>query len=178
MTNRQQWTVIAGIAAAALAIGLVASTRSQFHPLGVGDAAPEFHAVRLPGGRPASLADYRGQVILLNIWATWCDPCRVEMPSMERLSRQFQGTGFRVVAVSIDQDDSTAVNAFVKELGLTFDILHDQPGKIQQIYQTTGVPESFVIDREGVIVKKVIGAWAWDAEVNQILIRRLLGDRP
>jgi cytochrome c biogenesis protein CcmG/thiol:disulfide interchange protein DsbE len=177
MTNRQQWTAVAGIGAATLVLALVVSVRSQIHPLGVGDRAPQFRAARLPGGRPVSLADYRGQVILLNVWATWCDPCRVEMPSMERLWRAFQGTGFRVVAVSIDQGDSTVVNAFVKELGLTFDILHDQPGKIQQIYQTTGVPESFVIDRDGVIVRKVIGASAWDAEVNQMLIRRLLGER-
>jgi peroxiredoxin len=179
MTTRQQWTVVAGVAAAAiLALALLVTIGQQIHLLGVGDRAPDFRAVRLPGGGPASLADYRGQVILLNVWATWCEPCRVEMPSMERLSRQFQGTGFRVVAVSIDQADSTVVNAFVKELGLTFDLLHDQPGTIQRIYQTTGVPESFVIDRDGLIVKKVIGASAWDAEVNQILIRRLLGDRP
>lgn len=175
MTTRQQWTVVAGVAAAAiLALALLVTIGRQIHPLGVGDRAPDFGAVRLPGGTPASLVDYHGQVILLNVWATWCVPCRVEMPSMERLWRKFQGTGFQVVAVSIDQEDSTVVNAFVKELGLTFDILHDQPGTIQKIYQTTGVPESFVIDREGVIVKKVIGASAWDAEANQILIRRLL----
>ena len=177
MTNRQQWTVVAGIAVAILALALVATIRSQLHPLGVGDRAPAFSAIRLPGGKPASLADYRGQVILLNVWATWCQPCRVEMPSMERLHHKFLGTDFHVVAVSIDQDDSTVVNAFVKELGLTFDILHDRPGKIQRIYQTTGVPESFVIDREGVIVKKVIGATSWDAPVNEILIRRLLDER-
>jgi len=177
MTNRQQWAVTAGVMAVALVLGIVATNRSQIHPLGVGDRAPDFAAVRLPGGTPASLADYHGQVILLNVWATWCVPCRVEMPSMERLWQKFQGTGFRVVAVSIDQEDSTVVNAFVKELGLTFDILHDQPGTIQKIYQTTGVPESFVIDREGVIVKKVIGASAWDAEVNQMLIRRLMEQR-
>ena len=177
MTSRQQWTAAAGIGVLVVAIGVVATIRSQVHLVGVGDPAPEFHALRLPGGRPTSLADYRGHVILLNIWATWCDPCRVEMPSMERLWRAFQGTNFRVVAVSIDKEDSTVVNAFVKKLGLTFEILHDQPGKIQEIYQITGVPESFVIDRDGVIVKKVIGALAWDAEVNQILIRRLLGQR-
>ena len=179
MTNRGQWAVVAGIAGA-LVVGLALATRlrSQLHPLGVGDPAPSFIAVRLPGGRPASLADYRGQVILLNVWATWCQPCRVEMPSMERLWQKFQGTDFRVVAVSIDQDDSTVVNAFVQELGLTFDILHNQPGDIQRIYQTTGVPESFVIDRQGMIVKKVIGAAEWDAPVNETLIRRLLDERP
>ena len=177
MTNRQQWAAVAGVVAVVLVLGFVVTHRSQIHPLGVGDRAPDFRAVRLPGGRPVSLADYRGQVILLNIWATWCQPCRVEMPSMERLWRKLQGTGFRIVAVSIDLQDSTVVNAFVKELGLTFDILHDQPGSIQESYQTTGVPESFVIDRDGLIVKKVIGASAWDGEVNQILIRRLLQQR-
>ena len=177
MTDRQQWAAVAGVVAVVFVVAFVITNRHQIHPLGVGDRAPDFGAVRLPGGLPASLADYRGQVILLNIWATWCQPCRVEMPSMERLWQQLQGTGFRVVAVSIDKEDSTVVNAFVKELGLTFDILHDQSGKIQDTYQTTGVPETFVIDREGWIVKKVIGASPWDAAVNQILIRRLLKQR-
>ena len=129
------------------------------------------------GNRPAALADYRGKVVLLNVWATWCPPCRIEMPSMERLHKTLAGTDFRIVAVSVDEDDSTVVNAFVRELGLTFDILHDQTGAIQGIYQTTGVPESFVIDRDGVIVKKVIGAVEWDGPVNEALIRRLLDAR-
>jgi peroxiredoxin len=93
---------------------------------------------------------------------------------MERLAHQLTGTDFRIVAVSVDKDDSTVVSAFARELGLTFDVLHDQSGKIQTLYQTTGVPESFVIDRHGVIVKKVIGAVEWDAPVNDVLIRRLL----
>lgn len=178
MTTRRQWAVVAGIVGGLLTLALVVSIRFPTRPLGVGARAPDFRAVRLPGGQPASLADYRGQVILLNIWATWCLPCRVEMPSMERLWRRLAGTDFRIVAVSIDEGDSTVVNAFVRELGLTFDILHDRSGKIQQLYQTTGVPESFVINREGLIVKRVIGAWAWDEEGNQLLIRRLLAEHP
>lgn len=175
MTRRREWTIVGGvIAVAAVALGIAAKLRPQLRPLGVGDRAPDFQAIDLRATRPASLGDYRGKVILLNIWATWCQPCRVEMPSMERLHRRFSGTDFRVVAVSIDKDDSTVVNAFVQELGLTFEILHDQPGTIQQIYQTTGVPESFLIDRQGVIVKKVIGATEWDAPVNVKLIRHLL----
>ena len=178
MTNRQQWIMVAVVLAAGiLGLALLATLFREIHPLGVGDRAPEFHAVRLPGGQPASLGDYRGKPVLLNVWATWCQPCRVEMPSMERLHQKFLGTDFHVVAVSIDQGDSTAVVAFVRELGLTFDILQDQPGQIQDIYQTTGVPESFVIDRQGMIVKKVIGAAQWDGDVNQMLIRRLLDER-
>jgi peroxiredoxin len=99
------------------------------------------------------------------------------MPAIERLSHVMADSDFRVVAVSVDVSDSSVVNAFVKEMGLSFDILHDPSGAIQQRYQTTGVPESFVLDRHGVIVKKVIGASAWDSPVNQILIRRLLDER-
>ncbi len=133
--------------------------------------------VRLPSGQPAKIEDYRGKVVLLNIWATWCAPCKVEMPSMEHLHRKLAGIDFRLVAVSVDEEDSTVVDKFVKDLGLTFEILHDRDGSIRRIYQTTGVPESFVIDRDGVIVKKVIGAADWDAPVNENLIRRLLDAR-
>jgi peroxiredoxin len=96
---------------------------------------------------------------------------------MERLHNRFAGKDFRVVAVSVDQEGPDVVTAFADSLHLTFDILHDQRGAIQGIYQTTGVPESFLIDRDGVIVKKIIGAADWDAPVNEALIRRLLDAR-
>lgn len=178
MTNRQQWTIVSGIVTTAVfGIVLAFKLRSEINLVGVGSRAPEFRAVHLSTGHPASLADYRGKVLLLNIWATWCEPCRVEMPSLERLQRKFAGTDFRLVSVSIDKDDSTVVRKFAQELGLTFAILHDRPGTIQEIYQTTGVPESFVIDRDGAIVKKVIGPAEWDSPVNETLLRRLLDGR-
>jgi peroxiredoxin len=178
MTSRQQWTIVAGLVTTAV-FGMVLALKlhSEINLVGVGSRAPEFRAVHLSTGRPASLAEYRGKVLLLNIWATWCPPCRVEMPSLERLQRQLAGTDFRLVSVSIDSDDSTVVRRYAQELGLTFEILHDRPGKIREIYQTTGVPESFVIDRDGAIVKKVIGPAEWDSPVNEILIRRLLDGR-
>ena len=160
---------------------LALKIRPQIDLLGVGSAAPGFHATDLRTGRPTTLADYRGKVVLLNVWATWCQPCRVEMPSMERLYRRLGDGGggdFRVVAVSIDEQDDSVVVAFARELGLSFDILHDQTGAIKPAYQATGVPESWVINRDGVIVKKVIGASEWDGPVNEILIRRLIDDRP
>jgi peroxiredoxin len=178
MTNRGQWTLIAGVVMTAVfGTALAIRLRPQMAPLGVGSDAPRFHATDLRTSRPATLADYRGKVVLLNVWATWCLPCRVEMPSMERLHRKLAGTEFRIVAVSIDQEGADNVMTFAGELGLTFDILHDPAGAIQGIYQTTGVPESFLIDRDGVIVKKVIGAAEWDGPVNEAIIRRLLDAR-
>ncbi len=178
MTSRQQWTIVAGLVTTAV-FGMVLALKlhSEINLVGVGSRAPEFRAVHLSTGRPASLAEYRGKVLLLNIWATWCLPCRVEMPSLQRLQRQLAGSDFRLVSVSIDIEDSTVVRRYAQELGLTFEILHDRPGAIREIYQTTGVPESFVIDRDGAIVKKVIGPAEWDSPVNQTLIRRLLDGR-
>lgn len=174
MTNRQQWVAIAsGAMALVFVVALVIKIRPQMNLLEVGSRAPDFHAVDLATGRATTLADYKGKVILLNIWATWCQPCRVEMPAIERMHKKLGGTDFQVVSVSIDADGDSVVSAFARDLGLTFQILHNQSGDIQQIYQTTGVPESFVIDRDGIIVKKVIGAAEWDGPVNETLIERL-----
>jgi len=178
MTNRQQWTLIAGVVMTAVfGVALAIKLRPQLNLIEVGSTAPDFDALQLPSGKPVTIEDYRGKVVLLNIWATWCPPCKVEMPSMESLHRKLAGTDFRLVAVSVDEEDSTVVNAFVKEMGLTFEILHNRDASIRRIYQTTGVPESFVIDRDGVIVKKIIGAADWEAPVNEALIRRLLDAR-
>ncbi len=113
--------------------------------------------------------------MLLNIWATWCRPCEEEMPSMQRLYEELAPRGLKVVAVSIDKASRDYVLQWVRERGLTFDILQDPAGRIERVYQTTGVPESFVIDSEGVIVKREIGAREWDHPTQVALFRRLLG---
>ncbi|MFQ5536783.1 MAG: peroxiredoxin family protein [Gemmatimonadota bacterium] len=172
------WAVTAAI----LIVVLAWVGRERYQPVLSGARAPDFTAYTLDG-EPRTLDDFRGKVILLNIWATWCPPCREEMPSMERLYREMQGTDFEIVAVSVDAPQGTSdafgrpggdLKAFVEEFGLTFPILHDPEGKIQQIYQTTGVPESFIIGRDGIIYRKVAGATDWEAPVNKDLIRRLL----
>lgn len=173
--NRRRTTFVTGLAMAGIFTGvLVVRLMPEIRLVGPGSRAPDFHAVSLASGRPVSLADYRGEVLLINIWATWCEPCRVEMPALERLYRSLQGTDFRLVSVSIDQADPSVVRSYARELGLTFEILQDQSTKIRYVYQATGYPESFVVNRQGVIVKKVIGAAEWDAPVNESLIRRLL----
>lgn len=172
---RGRATMVASVSLALVfLLALTLRVRSDDLLLEPGSRAPEFAATDLATGAPVTLAAYSGKVILLNVWATWCHPCRLEMPSMERLHRRFAGTDFRIVAVSIDRTDEHPVRDFVQEFGLTFDVLHDPAGDIQRIYQTAGVPESFVIDRRGTIVKKVIGAAEWDAPVTEKLVQRLL----
>lgn len=95
---------------------------------------------------------------------------------MQQLYDSLAPRGFRIAAVSIDQEGPEVVREFARDLALSFDILHDQTGTIQQAYQTTGVPESFLLDSNGVIMKRVIGAHDWVSPVNRALIRRLLGD--
>jgi len=128
--------------------------------LGKGVPAPNF---TLPGldGKMVSLADYRGKVVLLNIWATWCPPCVEEMPSMEKLYQALKGEGFEILAVSVDVSGAKAVLSFMKKHKLNFPALTDTKGSIKSLYQTTGVPESFIIDKDGIIVEKVIGPRDW-----------------
>jgi peroxiredoxin len=128
--------------------------------LGKGVRAPDF---TLPGldNTMVSLSDYRGKVVLLNIWATWCPPCVEEMPSMEKLHIEMQDKDFAILAVSIDASGSAAVRPFMENHKLSFTTLTDPKGIIQNLYQTTGVPESFIIDKNGMIVEKVIGPRDW-----------------
>ena len=175
---RKQW-IIVGVLVGLLTAGAVIGVRMapDIFPVEVGSRIPAFTAVDLATGDSVPLSRYEGSVVLLNIWATWCEPCRVEMPSMQRLHETFGPEGLRIVAVSIDQADPQVVKDFQQEYGLTFDILQDQSRSIERVFQTTGVPESFVLNREGRIVKKVIGAHDWASVANQDLIRRLLAQR-
>ncbi|HET7275398.1 MAG TPA: TlpA disulfide reductase family protein [Longimicrobiaceae bacterium] len=180
---RSQWWAVGGIVTVLVALVAVGwSVRDRFLPVEVGTRAPNFIAQTLDGDT-VSLDDLRGEVVLLNIWATWCAPCRDEMPSMQRLHERLGPEGLRIVAVSIDAPRGTQdiggrpggdVQAFVDELGLDFAIWLDPDGGVQQLYRTTGVPESFIIDRNGMIIKKVIGATMWDSGAHVDLINRLL----
>lgn len=179
MTNRQQWAIVGGIVAC-LGLGLWVATRvlgSELFPVSVGSPAPDFAAKTLDAQpRTKTIADYKGEVVLLNIWATWCGPCRVEMPSIEALHRALGPQGLKVVAVSVDDPGSEdAIREFAKEYGLTFEMLHDETGRIRQAYQTTGVPETFVIGRDGLIRRKVIAAANWNSPDNRKLLAQLMG---
>lgn len=143
----------------------------------VGDRAPEYAAPDLDGAE-IRLSDLRGRPVLLNVWATWCGPCRVEMPSIQRLYEAHRNRGFVVLAVSVDAGHAKgAVRQFVEEHGLTFTVLHDPASRVSELFRTRGVPETIVLDAEGTIVKRFSGAAEWDSPANHVLVEHLLGER-
>lgn len=183
MSERRRWGPFVG---AAIGVGLVILlawlTRGTLQPVAVGGPAPQIAAFDLQGA-PRSLDDFEGNVLLLNIWATWCTPCKAEMPSMERLNREIGREDFQVLAVSIDRappDDDPAnplggkLQAFADSLGLTFTILHDPAGAISTAYQVAGVPASFIVDRDGTLVEIIAGPREWDSPANVERIRSVL----
>ena len=174
----KQWIVV-GVVVAGLVAG--AGALAKFGPevdrVAVGARAPDFRAIDLATGDSISFREhYKGAVTLLNIWATWCLPCRVEMPAMERVYQELAPRGFKIAAVSIDEGSPEDVRAFGQELGLSFDLLQDRSTVVQQIFHTTGVPESFLINKDGVIVKRIIGPHDWNSPVNRALVERLLDE--
>lgn len=170
-------------AVAALAIIVVAWTgRARFEPVTPGSSAPPFGVVTADG-TPVTLDDFSDRVVLLNVWATWCAPCLYEMPSMQRLYETLDHEDFEIVAVSVDGRAGqvgplgrTGGNpwAFADSLGLTFLVLWDPEARIMRDYQTVGVPESYVIGRDGRIYRRVSGATEWDHPQYVEFIRRLL----
>jgi peroxiredoxin len=145
----------------------------KYSPLKRGHSAPNF---TFPGldGKIVSLADYRGQVVLVNIWATWCPPCVDEMPSIEKLHQELQGENFEILAISIDAVGTKAVAPFMKKYNLSFPALIDPDGTIKTLYHITGVPESFIIDRQGILVEKIVGPRNWAAPEAVRYLRNLI----
>lgn len=173
----------ASVAVVVLALAtLIWVNRDRFTPLDVGSRAPDYSAPSLDGDTVA-LSSFVGDVVLLNVWATWCRPCVIEMPALQRLHEELAADGLRVVAVSVDAppgllgsfgEPGGDVREFVEELGLTFLVLHDPRGGIESRYQVHGLPTTFLIDRDGRIVRKVLGAREWDQgpladEVRQLV---------
>ena len=149
------------VAALALAFTLAsAGCKKQVGPQ-VGETAPNFTLPDLEG-QPRSLEDYRGRVVILNYWATWCPPCVDEMPSLEKLHRALSEKGLTVLAVSVDERFED-IEGFVDDFGLTFTILHDEGMKTSRSYQTFKYPETYIIDRDGRLKSKVVGERDWVA---------------
>jgi cytochrome c biogenesis protein CcmG, thiol:disulfide interchange protein DsbE len=176
MSVRWQWLIVL-VVVAVLAFGAWTAVRIYGHeifPVDVGTRAPDFQAHELFSKRERTMEDYRGKVLLLNVWATWCAPCRVEMPSIEALYRDYKQHGLQVLAVSVDEAGDDRIDAFRKELGLTFDIVHDSTSGIQSAYQIPGYPATFVIAKDGTIRKKWVGEANWNSSYNRALVASLL----
>jgi len=171
-TRRLGSLLLAGLL---LAGGLWAAVGSDLPaaPIAIGQPAPEFRLPALAEGDEVSLEGLRGQVVLLNFWATWCKPCEDEMPAMERLHQALAPEGLALVAISVD-DGREKVAAFRDRLGLTFPILLDPSKRVARDYQSLRFPETYLIDREGTLVARYIGPREWDAPEYQDRIRRLL----
>ena len=139
----------------------------------VGFKAPSFTARNLKGHR-VQLADHKGKVVVLNLWATWCGPCRVEMPGMENLYRRYRSQGLEILAVSLDKGSSDKVKTFTDEYRLSFPVLLDPDGQVENLYPTLTIPTTFVIDKHGMIVARVDGAKHWESEETFEAVEYLL----
>lgn len=139
----------------------------------VGTAAPNFTLLDLDGNW-ASLSDYQGRVVLLNFWATWCGPCRVEMPGMEVVYQELKSKGFEVLAISSDPQGMVVTRPFIETNGLTFPILHDSDYRVMATYGVRTLPMSFLVDRQGTIRHRVFGARDWNSPKARELIQGLL----
>jgi len=144
----------------ALLTALVAcdsTATADFAPLQRGDQVPAYGAATLAGDSLA-LEALAGRPVMLNIWATWCPPCREEMPALQTLHDRYDARGLAVVAVSLDASGADAA-AFAEELGLTMRMLHDPASRVTRAFRTTGVPETFLIGADGRVVRRWIGAF-------------------
>lgn len=153
-----------------------AAVKGELKPVKGALVAGDFIAQDL-NGKPARFGELRGNVVLLNFWATWCPPCRKEMPTMERLYLEYKDRGLAVLAVSQDQAPLAAVRDFAGELKLSFPVWHDRDGLVGRQYSIPGVPASYLIERGGRIAYRVIGEYDWFSAEARAAVESLLAAR-
>ena len=171
--------VLVVLAAVTVVLFFILSQKQRFTPVVAGNKAPDFTLPDLKGN-PVSLNGFKGKVVFLNFWATWCKPCEEEMPSMQLLynALKSQNQPFEIVAVSIDSEGPEVVRKFIERYNITFTVLHDRNGRIKDTYKTTGVPETFIIDQRGIIAEKVWGPRDWRTRDSVKTIMDLLENGP
>jgi peroxiredoxin len=139
----------------------------------VGEPAPDFTLTDRQG-RTWKLSELEGQVVFVNFWASWCPPCRDEMPSMQRLFTSVPEEGFKMLSI-LYNDTPEAGDGLVRAFGLTFPVLVDPGGKTARAYGLTGVPETFVVDKLGVLREKYIGPRIWDSPQARQMLAKYIG---
>lgn len=138
-------------------------------------AAPDFTLVD-PDGKKVSLKDFRGKVVFVNFWATWCEYCRDEMPAMQRLYQEFRGKGFEIVGVNVKDKRADAM-AFVKKVRVTYPIVLDPEGEVGLLYGAFGLPLSYLIDRKGTVLARLFGPADWYSPGARQLIKTLVEEK-
>ncbi len=172
-TNNRWIRGLVFVLAAALA-GMIWVNRDEFATADIGNKAPAYEVYSLLGDT-LDIRDYEGSFVILNVWATWCGPCVREMPALERLHQELGPSGLEIIAVSVDNPrDNAAVSEFRDRFSLTFPLLRDPSGKIQQAYGITGLPTTFIIDRNGRILQRLLGERKWDSPEMVAELRKLM----
>lgn len=151
----------------------VDGANAQKEGVTVGFLAPDFKLKMLSGGE-AALSDYRGKIVLVNFWATWCGPCKAEMPSMEALYRAYPREDFEILAVSIDIDPNAPIKEFIEDFGFTFPVLLDDMFEVNDQYRVRVVPTSVVVDRNGVVTHRLLGAKDWNDPDSKLFLEKLI----
>lgn len=144
-----------------LALGGLSGCDTKTPGVGTAMTAPDF-TLRDLNGREVTLSDYRGKIVFLNLWATWCPPCRDEIPSMERLNEVFGARDFVMLAVNVDEQ-AASLQTFMREHPHGFTVLHDADAKVQKLYQVFKFPETFVIGKDGIVLDHIVGARDWSS---------------
>jgi thiol-disulfide isomerase/thioredoxin len=156
-------TLMKRIIFALLAVTLAVANGCKKEDKAARPAAKADFTVRDLAGQEVKLAALKGKVVLVNFWATWCPPCREEIPSMMKLNQSMSGKQFQMLAISIDEGGKAAVESFFKKSGMTLPACLDTDGTVSRSYGTTGVPETFIVDKAGIIQKKIVGGMDWSS---------------
>ncbi len=152
-------------------------TTKPLAPVQVGDTAPNLPLVGAFGGE-GELKDYRGKTVILNFWATWCAPCIEEMPSLQMLYELYRGDDFEIIAVSLDQEGKPVVQQFAETNELTFALTVDPEGLSEHVFRLTGLPETYIIDAEGIVRYKELGPRDWADAKSVAVLEEILGHGP
>lgn len=141
--------------------------------ISISDRAPDFH-LQTPEGRIVSLSDFRGKVVMVHFWATWCPPCVDEIPTLDNLYRALMGSDFELLAISVDEGGAAAVAPFMRKNKLNLPVLFDPERAIAGSYGTYKFPETYIVDRQGVVRLKVIGPRDWADPANVQVLRNII----
>nr|WP_232515534.1 redoxin domain-containing protein [Aeribacillus pallidus] len=145
------------------------SSSSYVEGINKGNRAPDFKLQTLDG-QTVALSDFRGKKVIVNMWATWCPPCRAEMPDMQKFYEKYKDEGVEILAVNLTQAEKNKedVARFLKDYGITFTVVLDEMGEVSEKYQAQAIPTSYLIDSKGFIREKITGPMSYDWMVEKI----------